>query len=118
LRHEGPFALEVILSLKDPISSAYHNLVVRKPDGQNIAGWGINGLVLPAGIHKIIYRLPSFPIRPGHYYLYATCWDGGAKIDVCYLLPELIIDTPEHSILSEEWAGFLNVPCQIEAHPA
>lgn len=114
VRSEAPVAFEVVFSLEQAISSAYYEFVIRKPSGQNVAGWGISGLCLKPGVYKLTHTLSSLPLRPGNYYLYLTCWDGATKIDVSYLLPELVVATPEYSILTEEWAGIVNLPCKIE----
>ncbi len=117
IHQEAPFTLEVVLSLTSPISHAYHELVLRDTSGRNIGGWGQAGLSLGAGVYKISYRFPSLPVRPGVYYWYATLWDGADKVDTTYLLPEFVVSTPEHSILTEEWAGVINLPCSINIGP-
>jgi hypothetical protein len=118
LRHEGEVVVELTLSLTHSISNGYHtSMVLRNADGQNVAGWGTRGLRLEAGLHRVFYTLPNLPLRPGVYYLYAALWDP-QKVDETVFPQELVIATPEHSALAEEWAGLLNLPCTFEVKRA
>lgn len=112
----APFAMEIVLRLDRSLSHAHHGLVLESPEGVKIAGWGVFGLALQPGTYKFSYHFSQLPLRPGVYYWYASLWDGARKIDVAHLLPELVVATEDYSTLSPEWAGMLNVPCEIDVN--
>jgi lipopolysaccharide transport system ATP-binding protein len=117
LRNQEPFTLEVLLRLAQPVYNGYLVLGLQSLEGRKLGGWKISGLVLKAGTFRILYRFPNLPLRPGVYYWHAWMYDAATRVDFAHLLPELVIATEDHSLLDDDWAGVINVPCDIKVQP-
>jgi lipopolysaccharide transport system ATP-binding protein len=114
LATEGAFEVHFLLRVSSDVSCGHLGIVLQSPDGTNVAGWRADNLSLKQGLHEVICRFLALPVRPGVHYWYTSLWDGSRRVDAMRLLPELVVVTPDHSGLSQEWAGMLNVPSQIE----
>ncbi|MBZ5596317.1 MAG: ABC transporter ATP-binding protein [Acidobacteriia bacterium] len=114
LRTEGPFTVEFVLKISQPVLSGFFNLVLRSSTGANIAAWRMAGLAAEPGLYRLRCHLGSLPVVPGIYHWFVSLWDAGRKVDVMHLFPELIVATPDHCALQESWAGVVNVPCHFE----
>ncbi len=113
---EGEVEVEIILVVDKPILNGTFALVLQPSDGNKIAGWGESGIKCDTGTYNLNCRFSTFPLRPGIYQWYVSLWDGGKKIDVNNLYPELVVSCKDHSTLKEPWAGFLNIPCSIQVY--
>lgn len=114
LTTEGAFEVCFLFRVSSPVSCGHVGIVLQSPDGANVAGWRADSLSLRQGLHEVICRFTSLPVRPGTYYWYLSLWDGARKVDATRMRPELIVATADHCGLSPEWAGMLNVPSRIE----
>jgi ABC-type polysaccharide/polyol phosphate transport system ATPase subunit len=114
LRREGPFTVEFLLRVKTSVVAGILRVVLRSSNGANVASWKLDGLSLKTGFHRLLCHIDSMPVTPGVYYWFVTLWDSARKVDVMQFLPELIVATPDHCALNEEWAGLVNVPCRFE----
>jgi len=114
LDHEGPVTLEITIAVREEVRDGLHALVLQTPDGLRVAGWGFQGVRLSPGTHRLHYRFPTLPLRPGSYRWFAGLWDGGETVDTLLFPRPLVIATPAHSVLGDTWAGVLNVPCALE----
>jgi ABC-type polysaccharide/polyol phosphate transport system ATPase subunit len=114
LVRDEPFTMEILLRLDRAILNGHHGLVLQSAeDGRRVGGWGINGISLKPGVHRLIYELPHLPVRPGVYTWYASLWDGPTRLDIGELYPDLVVATQDHSGLDPEWAGVINVPWRV-----
>ena len=114
LRTEGPLTVEFVLRISRPVLSGFFHVVLRSSSGANVAAWRLEGLAAEPGAYRVLCHLGSLPVVPGIYYWYVSLWDGGRKVDVMQLFPELIVATTDHCALLESWAGVVNVPCRFE----
>jgi hypothetical protein len=115
---DGPFTVEVILSLTQPVHNGYLVLGLQTPDGNKIGGWKISGLLLKQGLHRILCEFPALPVRPGVYYWHAWMYDGATRIDSAHILPELVVATDDYSHLDDNWGGLLNLPVELSVEPS
>ena len=115
LREEGAVTLEITLALERDVLNGFHALVLQTPAGLRVAGWGFTGVRLPAGTHRLRYTFSSLPLRPGVYQWYAALWEDERSVDALLFPQSLVVATPAHSPLSDQWAGVVNVPCAFEA---
>jgi lipopolysaccharide transport system ATP-binding protein len=114
LRTEGPFTVEFLVRISQPVRSGFFNLVLRSGGGTNVAAWRLEGITAAPGIFRLLCHLKSLPVVPGVYAWFVSLWDAGRKVDVMQLHPELIVATTDHCALHESWAGLVNVPCRFE----
>jgi len=111
---QEPFTLEIELQLENPVYNGFLTILLNSDDGQKIGGWKINGVRFDSGTYKINCRIPILPVRPGLYFWHLSLWDGGKKIDVATLYPELVVSTEDNSGLKDEPGAILNIPSDIE----
>ena len=109
IRQDGPFTLEILLRVENLVRRGYHRLLLRTADGMDVADWSLGNLSLSPGTYQILYDLPGLPVHPGIYRWFVTLWDGGKKVDLKHLYPELVVATQEHSGPK----GIINMPCDI-----
>ena len=109
IHQDGPFTLKILLRIEKPVRRGYHRLLLRTADGTDVADWSLGNLSLSRGIYEILYDLPGLPVHPGIYRWFVTLWDGGKKVDLKHLYPELIVATQEYSGPK----GIINMPCDI-----
>jgi lipopolysaccharide transport system ATP-binding protein len=117
LQTEGPFTVEFLLRISQPVRSGFFNLVLRSSAGANVAAWRLEGITAAPASYRLICHLESLPVVPGIYHWFVSLWDAGRKVDVTQLFPELIVATTDHCALHESWAGVVNVPCRFEVVP-
>ncbi len=109
-----PLTLEIELKLKNPVFNGYLTILLNSDDGQNVGGWKINGVRFDSGLYKINCHIPLLPVRPGVYSWNLSLWDGGKKIDITTLYPDLVVSTEDYRGLRGEADLILNIPCEIE----
>jgi lipopolysaccharide transport system ATP-binding protein len=111
------------IHLDEPVSQGHFGFSVLNDSGNVLAGWGFDGLDIPAGSREIVLRIPSLPLRPGAYSLTCSVYNrgnnltGGHLVEQWYALPPLIVDTRPLSHPQDRWAGILNVPAGIQVLP-
>ncbi|MCL4489684.1 MAG: polysaccharide ABC transporter ATP-binding protein [Chloroflexi bacterium] len=114
---EDPLTLEIVLRVGKAVHNGHHGLVLQTASGQNVVGWGVNGLSLREGTYRLLWHIRGLPVRPGIYYWYASLWDGSERVDVTHLRPEFAVATPYHSELDDSWAGIVNVKSDLVLEP-
>jgi lipopolysaccharide transport system ATP-binding protein len=114
----GPLAARVTLLVKRALRNVQHGIVLYNAERQLLWGAGFDGLQLEQGLHHLLYRLPTLPLRPGTYNWRVTLYDDHGLIDDWECLPELVVATKPVTHPKDEWAGFLNIPCSFSIAPA
>jgi len=97
-----------------------HGLVtalVYDGEGHLLAGWAFERVHLETGTHDFKLRLSALPLRPGPYDLSIKIEDD-RTYERWNLMPPLVIEGTPVTHFMDEWAGFLNIPCDFSAVPA
>ena len=113
----GPLTVRFGVQVNQPLRKVHNGIALYNSDRQVIWGTGFDGLCLQPGTQHFIYELPSLPLRPGAYSWLATLYDGGDLVDWWECVPELMVVTTPVTHRSDEWAGFLNIPCALSVLP-
>src|SRR5258708_6398898 len=110
----GRVTLRFLVKALEPIRRGIHGIALHNPDRQVIWGWAAYELEIPKGIHEFTYRFPMLPVRPGPYSWFVSLWDDDGLIDMCDLVPELLVATEGHQHPQDNWNGVLNIPTRFE----
>ncbi len=116
--------LHFSLKLNEPISRGHFGLNVY--DGSNflVAGWGLDDVNIPKGLHELAFSVPMLPLRPGAYVIQCTLinngnnLNGGVLVESWYPLRPLIVDTIPLSHPQDRYSGLLNIPPAINVSAA
>jgi len=68
---------------------------------------------LEPGVHDLVHRVGSLPLKPGPYYWRVTLFNEHERLDCWDCMPQLMIGTQPLSHPRDEWAGFFNVPSEL-----
>jgi hypothetical protein len=79
-----------------------------------IWGWAAYELEIPKGTHEFTLQFPMLPVKPGPYSWYVSLWDDDGLIDMCDLVPEMLVATESHQHPQDNWNGILNIPTRFE----
>ena len=109
----GPLALRFTVLVRQPLQNAHHGIVLYDANRRLLWGTGFDGLQLQAGTQQFTYRFPTLPLRPGSYYWRVTLHDDHGLIEDWDSVPELLVTTKPVTHRMDEWAGFLNIPCDF-----
>lgn len=112
--NNGAVMIDTRMSLDRPISNAVVSLGLRTREDVLVCVWRKHGVSADRGEFRVTFRFESLPLQPGTYNLFASIWEGPAKIDQRQLLPELLVTAPERELSSEERIGLLDVPCKVD----
>jgi len=111
---DEPFTIELIVKDSKEMFNGSMIFVLQNSAAERIAGWHRPGLKLKPGLHRFLFKFPSFPIRSDIYYWNVALWDGSRKIDSRIIAPEMVVSTHDFSNLNQEMSGIVNIPCTIE----
>lgn len=106
--------------LRESLLRGHFGIAIMNDAGTVMAGWGFDNLNIPEGSQEIVLRVPALPLRPGAYSLTCSIFNrgnnltGGHLVEQWYALPALVVDTPPLSHPQDRWAGFFNIPAEIE----
>jgi lipopolysaccharide transport system ATP-binding protein len=106
--------LKLSLEVSDPITRGLAGAYIYDSSSRLLAGWSMEGFQLDIGIHEIFLRFPYLPLRPGVYDLHVCIYDDRDQRDYWHAVPSLVMGGIPVTHFMDEWAGFLNIPCQIE----
>jgi lipopolysaccharide transport system ATP-binding protein len=113
----GPVTLRFTVVVMQALRHVQHGIVLYNSERQLLWGAGFDGLQLQEGVHHFLYKLPMLPVRPGAYSLRVTLYDDHGQIDDWDSVPHLILTTKPVTHPKDEWAGFLNIPCEFSVVP-
>jgi ABC-type polysaccharide/polyol phosphate transport system ATPase subunit len=106
--------------LNQPIVQGHLGFNILNDAGTVVAGWGFDGIEIPAGVREIILRVPNLPLRPGAYSLFGAIFNrgnnltGGELLEQFHPQPPLIVDTRPVAHPQDQYAGILNVPAKLQ----
>lgn len=109
----GECAFRFVLDVASPISNGSHGIALWNGDGQLMWGWALTDLRMDEGRYEFLYRMPGLPLRPGSYRWQVSLHQDGHLLDNWYCTPDLLIATEPKTHPKDEWAGVLNVPCDL-----
>ncbi len=116
---QKPLTISFRLSVSEPIKQAHFGLAIYSTDGQLI--WAIKSadvyneyMDFDRGVYEIKFRIPSLPLREGHYMLKVSANSRFKQFDVWDVEPVLDVVSKTDSILPSRWQGILNIPCEID----
>jgi lipopolysaccharide transport system ATP-binding protein len=114
LTGEGKVILKVTLEVADPITKGLAGAYIYDASSRLIAGWSMEGFRLDVGVHEILLRFPYLPLKPGVYDLHICIYDDREQKDYWRAVPSFVIGGVPVTHFMDEWAGFLNIPCDME----
>jgi ABC-type polysaccharide/polyol phosphate transport system ATPase subunit len=106
--------------LPDSVRQGHFGTAILNNENAVMIGWGFDNLELPPGIHELILRMPTLPLRPGTYTVICSLFDrgnnltGGKSLDQWHAAPPLIVDAKPLAHAQDRWAGALNIPADLE----
>jgi lipopolysaccharide transport system ATP-binding protein len=109
----GSLKVQFVLQVNRPICSGHHGIALFNSEGQLMWGTASDNLQLEVGTYSFIYSFPTLPLRPGVFVWRVSLYDDGGLIDVWDCLPNLIVATRPVTHPRDEWAGILNIPCEL-----
>jgi len=109
----GPLTVRFTVQVNRPLRRVHHGIHLYNSDQQLLWGTGFDGLELHPGTLHFIYRLPTLPLRPGAYSWLACLRDQDDMVDRWECSPELMVETMPMTHRIDEWAGVLNIPCDL-----
>ncbi len=110
----GPVTVKVVVEVREPVGMGHHGIALRNVDNQLIWAWAANDLKLSIGEHELTYRFPMLPVRPGPYTWQVSLYEEGILVDTWNCSPEMLVAAEVHQHASDEWNGFLNMPCEFK----
>ncbi len=116
LEGTGPVVVKFTVRMDQPLRNGQNNLVLWNSNDEVMWGTAIQNINLDVGIYELFYSLPTIPLRPGSYRWQITLFDGYKVLDEWFAVPEMIIATEPVTPFSNQFAGFLNIPCDFRAH--
>jgi lipopolysaccharide transport system ATP-binding protein len=111
---EGKVILKVALEVVDPITRGLAGAYIYDASSRLLAGWSKEGFRVDAGIHEVLLQFPYLPLKPGVYDLHLCIYDDREQKDYWRAVPSFVIGGVPVTHFMDEWAGFLNIPCDIE----
>jgi hypothetical protein len=114
LTGEGKVILKVALEVADPITKGLAGAYIYDASSRLLAGWSKEGFRVDAGIHEVLLQFPYLPLKPGVYDLHICIYDDREQKDYWRAVPSFVIGGVPVTHFMDEWAGFLNIPCDME----
>jgi ABC-type polysaccharide/polyol phosphate transport system ATPase subunit len=114
LKHFGPVAIKVVLSLPRPITRGTYGMLLADDNGRTVwhGNWEVSDLA--AGLYEFVHRLPTLPLRPGSYHWKTAIYDGHRWCDPWSGIPPLAVGTKPLTNTPDEFGSVLNIPCEFE----
>lgn len=112
----GPVRVKFDLMVHEPLRRASHGIALYNADRQLLWGTDTQELDFAPGRHAIIYSLSSLPLRPGSYQWLLSLREQHDLVDLWDGVPDMLVSTPPFSRSLDDWAGVLNMPCEIDIH--
>jgi lipopolysaccharide transport system ATP-binding protein len=110
----GSFEVTFALEVNQAIRTGHHGCALFSHERELIWAWATDGLKLDVGEHRIKYRFPMLPVRPGPYAWKVSIYDDHEEVDVWECIPELFVATEVQQHSRDEWNGILNLPADME----
>jgi lipopolysaccharide transport system ATP-binding protein len=109
----GPVGLRFLLKVNRAIHNGVHGISLFNNEGQLMWGKDTRDLSFECGIYELNYELPALPLRPSTYFWQVSLFDKTGLLDMWDSLPEMILSTKPLTHSKDEWAGILNIPCEL-----
>lgn len=117
-----PLTLSFRLAVTELIKQAHFGLAIYSTDGQLI--WAMKShdvykeyLDFDRGSYEIKFKIPSLPLKEGHYMLKVSANTRLKQYDVWDVEPVIDVISKTESILPGRWQGIVNMPCEIDIAP-
>jgi len=109
----GNLKIQFVLQVNRRIEFGHHGIGLYSQEGQLVWGTATDNISLGEATYAFVYSLPSLPLRPGCYNWRVSLYDSSVLIDAWECLPSLIVSTRPVTHPRDEWAGILNIPCEL-----
>jgi lipopolysaccharide transport system ATP-binding protein len=110
----GPLTVEFHLRVFERLRRGVHGVALYGSDRQLVWGTAAYNLDFRPGMHTLIYKFPSLPLRPGPYNWLVSLYDEDSEVDMWEAAPEMRVATENHQHPRDEWSGILNLPASFE----
>lgn len=110
----GPVRIKFDLMVYERLRRASHGIALYNADRELLWGTDTQEIDFAPGRHEIIYSLSSLPLRPGAYQWLLSLREQHDLVDLWDGVPDLLVATPPLSRSLDDWAGVLNIPCQVD----
>jgi lipopolysaccharide transport system ATP-binding protein len=110
----GKVTLKVALEVSDPIVRGLAGAYIYDASSRLLAGWSKEGFRVDEGTHEVLLQFPYLPLKPGVYDLHLCIYDDREQKDYWRAVPSFVIGGVPVTHFMDEWAGFLNIPCDME----
>ena len=118
LDHFGPVQVEILLDSRRKVRNGHHGLHLYDATGRIVWSVGIDDLDFEPGVHRLVHKLESLPLRPGAYHWYMTLLEKHQFLAEWREAEGLLVTTPLMTHRQDAWAGVLNVPSQFLVTPS
>lgn len=112
-----PITVKFYVQTLKPINRGVHGIALFNADRQVIWAWAAYQLEIPQGNHEFTYQFPMLPLKPGAYTWNVSLWDDDGLIDMCDLIPEMLVAMESYQHPRDEWNGLLNLPSVFTVRP-
>jgi len=114
----GEVSLKLVLEVSDPIARGLAGAYIYDANARLLAGWSMEGFRVEVGINEVFLRFPYLPLKPGAYDLHVCIYDDRELKDYWHAVPSLLIGGIPMTHVLDEWAGVLNIPCDMKLRRA
>jgi lipopolysaccharide transport system ATP-binding protein len=122
LRHAldtfGPVTVRFTLRVDRAIHGGHHGIALYDAEGRVMWGSQVDDVDLEPGLHEIVYRIDSLPLRPGPYRWHVSIFGPDRFINNLDCVPEMSVVTTPLGHRRDEFAGALNLPHTVSIRRA
>jgi lipopolysaccharide transport system ATP-binding protein len=110
----GEFVIQFTICVSKPVCGGHHGIALYNADRLLLWADAATGFDLDPGLHHLIRRFSSLPLRPGVYSWRVSLYDENGLLDDWECVPDMIISTVPQTHPTDKWTGLLNLSSQLE----
>lgn len=109
----GPAKFKFKVEVNQPVNRMHIALCLYSPENQLLWGTSHNVSSVDPGVFEFVYDFSIVPVKPGAYRFRIGLADDLGVVEILDCRPDLLVGTEPLGHLDEQWAGLLNVPCEL-----
>jgi len=110
---DGQVRLKFVVRVNERLKNIHHGIALYNHAREVVWGNAVEDLTLDPGVHEMICKLPSLPLRPGVYSWRVSFYDRGERLDDWDCVPPMFVSTQPLTHKQDEFAGLLNIPSEF-----
>ena len=110
---DGEVRLKFSVKVNQSLRNIHHGIALYNQSREVLWGNATDGISLEPGVHELICRLPSLPLRPGAYTWRVSLYGDSEGIDDWDCTPSMLVCTLPQTHNQDEFAGIFNIPSEF-----